>query len=588
MTEKGPLSPFRPNAIPLRDHQNGTKPRGACCAFVPGLKADQTDMRKEDQERIVTELVSRVCTAKQDQMDHNGLSFQELIEDSIYFERRRLKEDRGSPAQSADQQFWEGIQSSLRHSSEHDQRQLLRKSLRYYANEVSGNFDPRVYEIATRAMPPALGLLLNAVSPLRLVQNFPQMPQLEDSVVIKGEVEHLRQLHELGTVILVPTHISNLDSIIIGFALYRMGLPPFIYGAGLNLFTNPLISFFMRNLGAYTVDRKKRDPLYKDVLKEYATLTLENSYDNLFFPGGTRSRSGAIETKLKKGLLGTGLAAYINNLKKGSKQPNIYIVPCTLNFQLVLEAETLIDDFLKEVGKSRYIIDDDEFSRPKRVVEFMTQLMSLDSKIHVVVSRGLDPFGNPVDDAGQSLDPCGRHIDISRYVLRDGEPDHLYDRDSEYTAEVAKGISRAFLKDNVVESTHVTARALFNLLRRHNPETSLLRLLRTGGRDDDLPLRELYQEADRLIDYLRSQDQSGRIHLGPTANLSAEDVVSDALAHFSIYHTRPAAKRRGDRVVASDRNLLLFYQNRLEGYGCSGDLGEVLTPDHRAIKVGAR
>ena len=125
------------------------------------------------------------------------------------------------------------------------------------------------------------------------------------------------------------------------------------------------MGFFMRNLGAYTVDRRKTDPLYKDVLKEYATLTIENGYDNLFFPGGTRSRAGAVEHRLKLGLLGTGVQAYINNLRRKVSKPNVYIVPATLSFQLVLEAETLIDDFLKEAGKARYIISDDEFEAQK-------------------------------------------------------------------------------------------------------------------------------------------------------------------------------------------------------------------------------
>src|SRR5262249_10156551 len=154
-----------------------------------------------------------------------------------------------------------------------------------YAEEISGNFDDRVYQAVTRVLPPALGLLLNAVSPQRLVRRLPDLPNIDDAILIQGETEQLKRLHEIGTVILVPTHVSNLDSIVIGYALYRLGLPPFIYGAGLNLFSNPLISFFMHNLGAYTVDRKKTDPLYKEVLKEYATLTLENGYDNIFFPG---------------------------------------------------------------------------------------------------------------------------------------------------------------------------------------------------------------------------------------------------------------------------------------------------------------
>ena len=68
------------------------------------------------------------------------------------------------------------------------------------------------------------------------------------------------------------------------------GLPPTTYGAGKNLFSNPFISFFMRNLGAYRVDRRLRFELYKDVLKEYSTVLLEHGYHSLFFPGGTRCR----------------------------------------------------------------------------------------------------------------------------------------------------------------------------------------------------------------------------------------------------------------------------------------------------------
>ena len=175
----------------------------------------------------------------------------------------------------------------------------------------------------------------------------------------------------------------------------------------------------MHNLGAYTVDRRKRDPLYKRVLKEYATMTLELGYDNLFFPGGTRSRSGAIERYLKLGLAGVGVRSYVNNLRNGRASPNIYFVPVTLSFQLVLEAETLIDDFLKEVGKSRYIITDDEFSQASRIYDFMTQLMRLDSKVFATFSEPMDPFGNYVDENGESVDPRGRQ-DPSKYVLWKG------------------------------------------------------------------------------------------------------------------------------------------------------------------------
>lgn len=535
-------------------------------------------MRKEDQERIVSELVARLARAHDD-----GPRLRETLEDSLYFERKRLDADRGkSPAHARDVQFWDDIRERLRRRSGSAPEALLRDVLRFYAEEIRGNFDPRVYELVTRFVPTGLGMMLTAVSPLRLIKRLPDLPKLEDRIQVQGEIEHLRQLHERGTVMLVPTHGSNLDSPVVGFSLFRIGLPPFLYGAGLNLFTNPVMSFFMRNLGAYTVDRKKQDPLYKTVLKEYTTLTIEHGYDNLFFPGGTRSRSGAVERKLKRGLLGCGLAAYVNNLRRGAPNPKVFVVPCTLSSQLVLEAETLIDDFLKEVGKSRYVIDDDEFSQPKRVFDFLTRLTELDSKNYVTVSRGLDVFGNPVDDEGRSYDPAGRVVDDRRYLSVGGEPQLVADRDAEYTTDLATAIADRFARDNVVDCTHITARALFRTLRRRNPGVSTLRLIRTGGRDEALPLAELYDEADRLLEELRAKAERGELRLAPSTLGPADEVVSDGLLHFGIYHTKAAATRRGDRVLIPDRTLLLFYQNRLEGYGLEG--GDLLADDHRSLR----
>ena len=543
-------------------------------------------MRKEDRDSLLTETRERMLQAYGEQAAAGGLGLQEVIADSIYHEKRRLKDESDEAERSEGYKFWSNLQMKLNRRSEREHRALLAQIVSRYANEICGNFDDRVYQMATRFGPPALGLLVNAVSPMRIVGNFPNLPGLDDSMVIQGETEHLRRLHELGTVIVVPHHVSNLDSMILGFAVYRLGLPPMIYGAGLNLFSNPLISYFMHNLGAYTVDRRKRDPVYKAVLKEYATLTLEFGYDNLFFPGGTRSRSGGIERYLKLGLAGTGLQAYINNLKRGRQREKVFYVPATLSFQLVLEAETLIDDFLKEVGKSRYIISDDEFSRPKRVFDFMNQFMGMDSKIYVTFGRGCDPMGNPVDDDGVSLDPRGRRVDLSRYVLSRGEPISMKGRDREYTAEVGEHIKTAFTKDNVVQSTNVAARVVFDALRLQNPGTDLMRLLRLGGEDDNFELRTIYRQTDVLLTELRKLEGQGDIRLGRVVQTGrADDVIANALRHFAIYHSTAAILRRGDRLFIGDRSLLFYYQNRLEGYdlGQLHGLSPALAPCHRTL-----
>ena len=74
------------------------------------------------------------------------------------------------------------------------------------------------------------------------------------------------------------------------------GFPPVIYGAGKNLFTNPIISFFMHNLGAYRVDRRIRVSLYKDVLKLYSQVMIERGYHSrCFFRAERVAGSGMIE-----------------------------------------------------------------------------------------------------------------------------------------------------------------------------------------------------------------------------------------------------------------------------------------------------
>jgi glycerol-3-phosphate O-acyltransferase len=408
--------------------------------------------------------------------------------------------------------------------------------------------------------------LLNALSPGRLLSLARVGEDLSDRLIILGETDHVRALLERGTLVVVPTHSSNLDSIVLGYAVHLCGIPPLLYGAGLNLFSNRLISYFMRNLGAYRVDRRKEAPLYKEVLKTYAACSLELGYHNLFFPGGTRSRSGRVEQKLKKGLLGTAIGAYVQNLVAGRDRPEIFIVPCTISYKLVLEAETLIDDHLKAVGKSRYIIDDDEFTKPRRILNFLGNLSSLDEKIIIVLGRPMDVFGNPVDEQGRSIDPRGRLVQARHYVTRNGVPTQDVQRDMEYTNECAEAIRKAYLRENVILTTNVVGRALWDLIRQRNRGVDDYRLLRTGGRLESFPMVELHHRTEQLVSQLKSSTIVPR--LGTiVASGDTQEIVADALKHFSCYHTRAAALRRGDRVFHEDRNLLLFYGNRLDGYG---------------------
>jgi glycerol-3-phosphate O-acyltransferase len=526
------------------------------------------------RDKALTEVEARILDACITQARvPGGLSLDVVVNDTLYHEKKRLETDRANPRWEEDLAFWDGVRSSLGRAKDPDVRKMLMRIIHRYCDEIRGNFSPALYTLATKVLPRGLPLLLNAVSPKRLAARG--LPDIGDTVQLEGDTDAIRACARHGTVILAPTHVSNLDSPVMGWAIFALGLPPFSYGAGLNLFSNPVMSLFMRNLGAYRVDRQKTAPLYKDILKEYATVTLEYGQHNLFFPGGTRSRSGAIEQRLKLGLLSAGLRAWINNLRNRKENGRIFIVPCTLNYHLVLEAETLIDEHFQREGKSHYIRTQDESYVLKKYLRFTSNLLNLDSRIRVNLGMPIDPFGNPVDPTtGNSIDHHGRPIDIERYVMVDGVPQHLPQRDRVYTAEAGTALASAFLKYNVALGTQAIAFALFQVLKARNPGLDLYRLLRTGDEGVGVPVAELCEKAQHVARALQGRATRGqlRVEPGPLERLDAAAMLQTALRHFASYHSQPVMTRRGDRVYCEDMKLLHYYANRLKGYGLEKEL----------------
>ena len=262
---------------------------------------DRKEFIKIVSERAYQEILNSIKTHPEHQLE-------DLLHNTIYFENLRLEAAGKNPKNKEEREFWKQIKKNALRGDHEDKKRVLRKTISWYTHEIQGHFKPAVYNFSTRVLP--LGLSVFFSHPSKFFENLLE-PTIENLVEVSGEVEQLRDFKNRGTIILAPMHSSNMDSPIIGWQIYEMGLPPVNYGAGLNLFTNPVLSFFMNSLGAYKVDRKKKGDLYKFVLKTYSTVLLERGGHSLFFPGGTRSRSGGVENKLKLGLLGTGLDAYI-------------------------------------------------------------------------------------------------------------------------------------------------------------------------------------------------------------------------------------------------------------------------------------
>ncbi len=535
-----------------------------------------------DRERLLAEVERRVVTRKVAEARAGGdASLEYVLNDVAYCEIRRL-EAAGGKAGAIDR--WRDLSRRLLAMNEPDKQDELRGLVRHYGKDVVGNFDPRVYKFATGIAPSLLGFVFSPTGSLR--EGMQTIRNLDARIHADGELAVARACAERGTIIVTPTHSSNMDSLAIGLGLLRAGLPPTTYGAGKNLFSNPFISYFMRNLGAYRVDRRLKFELYKDVLKEYSTVLLENGYHSLFFPGGTRCRSNIIEKNLKLGLLGTTVTAYKNSVRDGAPHKRLYIVPVTINYRLVLEAETLIDDYLAETGKSRYIITDDEFSRIGRILEFFRKILAHEGSVIVRFGRPLDPFGNDVTDDGESIDRQGRVVDPASFVRgADGEVSDDDQRDAEYTRALGRRLAAVYPKLTVFHATHLVARAVYDAITRAAGTRDIYRLIRVPPQQLAVSESDVVEQLVRFRARLSATPAWGTEHPLLAAQAPSA-IVDDAVRGLSSYHTRPIVSRREPKLQVDDVKLLYYYQNRTAHVPPDGGENPESLTRHSAPKPG--
>lgn len=528
-----------------------------------------------NQERpyIVAEVSRRVYKGYLSSARHNedaGIEY--ILNDAAYQEMERLATETGPEEEIRPRGWWIRTSKRLSELSEQEKRDILRELIDAYADDVAGQFNPRVYGLTTGTLPIGLGLLFKAqdlqdVFP-NVLEGVRQLRDLSERIVVTGHLDTLHELTRKGTVLYVPTHSSNMDSILLGYSLYQVGLPPVTYGAGKNLFSNPMTSFFMHNLGAYKVDRRIRHGLYKEILKTYAQVLLERGYHSLFFPGGTRNRSNAVEQKLKLGLLGTSVTAYTRNLMQKGQDDRIFICPVTINYNLVLEAESLMRDFLRREGGKKYFLENDQFDSISEIIRFVMNTVRMDSTTVLRYGQPFDPFGNRVEADGESYDSQGRRVDPRTYVMgaRDGvvTPDDA--RDREYTKFTGRRVASAFLENTVLMPTQVVSYALFEIVRRRFPRWDIYRLLRLGG-DEVISWEELRAGTGALIEELKRRADAGQLHLSDFVTQEKPQRVAEAgVEYLRMYHLPAPVDFHPDGISLQRLEVLYFYSNRVRAY----------------------
>lgn len=530
--------------------------------------------RKAFIHQVVTSSVKNIKGLTGNQLQ----AIKEGLEVTLFRERMRIKQNSWAVDPEDEEEFWAEVKASLLAMDADQQLDDQKKKARYfevltritsrYAEEIASNFKHSHYKLTKRLVSFGFSRLLNTSRVKGFKSIFSNQYRLQDKIQIIGETDQIRDLASKGTIVMVPTHFSNLDSILIGWTISTLGLPPFIYGAGLNLFNIGIFAYFMNALGAYKVDRRKKNQIYLETLKTYSREAIQFGCHSLFFPGGTRSRSGNIESKVKLGLLSTAIEAQRSNYQKGNDENGkVFIVPVTINYHFVLEAPSLIKEHLDFTGQERYYSESDEFSTSYKISKFLVKFFTKGSDISVSIGKAMDILGNYVDAEGNSRDAHGRSIDCKDYFMLDGKVNVDLQREEEYSKKLGTRIVEEFHKINRVFSSHIVAFTAFRLLKKENNKLDLFSLLRLPEEDLYLPYDTFKEACSRVLERIKQLREEGAVHMAPHLNSDLEEIIQHGLQNVGMYHAkRPLRKNEEGDIVTEDISLLYYYHNRLDGY----------------------
>ncbi|MFN8842293.1 MAG: 1-acyl-sn-glycerol-3-phosphate acyltransferase [Chryseotalea sp.] len=498
------------------------------------------------------------------------------LEATVYREQQRMKRNRWRVDPEDEPKFWAKVKEDLNNIATKTPEEqelvadfILKRIVSRYADEIAGNFKPSQYRLTREIVKFWFARLLNGARVKKFGAFWRNQYTLRDKIHIVGKVKLLRKLARKGTVVMVPTHFSNLDSILIGWVIHSLGLPAFIYGAGLNLFNLKIFAYFMNSLGAYKVDRRKKNTPYLETLKLYSTIALEKGAHSLFFPGGTRSRSGMIEKQLKLGLLGSTIEAQRNlymQEKPGETAGKIFIVPVTLNYHFVLEAPDLVEEYLSSKGQDKYMPEQDRYGS-WQLIQFLFKFFTKGSSISVSIGRGLDIMGNYVDEDGNSIDEHGRVIDTRDYFVSNGALTADKQREDEYTRMLSQKIVKEYHRINRVFASHLVAYVAFNMWLKKHPKLDLFGLLRLPEEELQLPYEEFRETCKKVRKQIYRMKVDNKLNIASHLKGDIDEVIKRGLYNVGIFHLkRPLLRNRDGNIITQDLNLLYYYHNRLVGY----------------------
>ncbi|CAN8009546.1 unnamed protein product [Ixodes pacificus] len=240
------------------------------------------------------------------------------------------------------------------------------------------------------------------------------------SIYVSTEgMDRYRRAAVENPVLLLPTHRSYNDFLLLSYVCFYYNVPLPVIAAGLDFLGLPAVTMLLRNGGAFFIRRTfGTDRLYWELFREYVHALVSGSEHALeFFVEGTRSRS-AKSLCPRTGLLQTVLELFFT-----SRVSDITVIPISITYDRTLE-ENLYAYELLGVPK------------PK------------ESTSGLVKARGIlsDDYGNIFIKFGNPMSVrsfCGPHVDRSIHSVHPRFETHVSDEEAAACARLSRWVVMA-------------------------------------------------------------------------------------------------------------------------------------------------
>ncbi|XP_055003068.1 dihydroxyacetone phosphate acyltransferase [Sorex araneus] len=167
--------------------------------------------------------------------------------------------------------------------------------------------------------------------------------QIFSKVCVNEEgIQKLQRAIQEYPVVLLPSHRSYIDFLMLSFLFYNYDLPLPVIAAGMDFLGMKMVGELLRMSGAFFMRRTfGGNRLYWAVFSEYVKTILRNGYAPVeFFLEGTRSRTSKTLTP-KFGLLNIVMEPFFKR-----EVFDTYLVPISISYDKILEENLYVNELL--------------------------------------------------------------------------------------------------------------------------------------------------------------------------------------------------------------------------------------------------